>query len=117
VGLWGSQRALLAGHRLLSAPGEHYQSAPPPARVAASAFTRPKRVKRLIGWVGRADTVEVMVEPSSSFTVTCIPRKRSGSSWVEPSIGEKTDIPKRNESSAPKLPGAEIESEGIRSAV
>jgi len=38
--------------------------------------------------------------------VIFIPRNRSGSSWVEPWTGANTDMPKRKESAAAKLPAA-----------
>ena len=53
-------------------------------RVAASAFTKPKPVKLLMGDFGNASTGALNVWPLSNVTITFMPRNRSGSSWTDP---------------------------------
>ena len=58
--------------------------------------------------MGNAVTVPLALVPLLSVTVTVVPRKRSGSSCVEPSIGLNTDMPNVNAPPAANLPGANV---------
>ena len=55
--------------------------------TALAAFTSPAPVNRFWFALGNAITVPLALVPLLSVTVTVVPRKRSGSSCVEPSIG------------------------------
>src|SRR5580765_2978741 len=77
-------------------------------RAAAFAFTSPAPVKKLIGIFGKIRNLPELVDPLSNVTVTFVPSNRSGSTWVNPSTGSNTLMPKSLDSFGPKVPGLNV---------